>query len=256
MLSTTTVTASSTRNSSHHNEQQSQSSNDLAKYIQEENKKNQVIIWSKSYCPYCQQTKKLFQSLSQNDNNLHVQIHELDQEPNGAAIQRTLLQMTNQRTVPNVFINNKHIGGNDNVQAAYRSGNLLKILKREESSERNIKENKEEEEHSLASNPLRSMIERENKNHQIVVWAKSWCPHCRASKDLLQITSQLKHMDVAVHDIDKLPNEEAIQKELLALTGQNTVPNIFVNGKHLGGNSDLQTDFRSGKLERLLQGKD
>lgn len=35
----------------------------------------------------------------------------LDESPDGSEIQEYLLEKTNQRTVPNIFINQKHIGG-------------------------------------------------------------------------------------------------------------------------------------------------
>jgi glutaredoxin 3 len=44
-----------------------------------------------------------------------AKIHELDVLPDGAAMQAALLELTGQRTVPNVFINGKHLGGNDKV---------------------------------------------------------------------------------------------------------------------------------------------
>lgn len=63
-------------------------------------------------------------------NNLSqdVQIHELDRLPNGAGIQQTLAQMTGQRTVPAVFVNGQHLGGNDDAQSAFRSGKLQSML--------------------------------------------------------------------------------------------------------------------------------
>jgi glutaredoxin 3 len=36
--------------------------------------------------------------------------------------------MTNQRTVPNVFVHGKHLGGNDVTQAAIKDGSFMKIL--------------------------------------------------------------------------------------------------------------------------------
>ena len=39
---------------------------------------------------------------------------------------------------------------------------------------------------------------------------------------------------------------------LAELTGQRTVPNIFVKGEHLGGNDDLQEAAQSGRLAELL----
>lgn len=46
----------------------------------------------------------------------------------GAAIQDYLQQKTGQRTVPNIFINQKHIGGCDDLLSAERSGSLQKAL--------------------------------------------------------------------------------------------------------------------------------
>jgi len=43
-----------------------------------------------------------------------------------------------------------------------------------------------------------------------------------------------------------------LQAALTAFSGQRTVPNVFVNGKHIGGNDDTQTLFRSGKLQEML----
>ena len=55
-------------------------------------------------------------------------VHELDEMPNGYAIQDELYRKTGQRTVPNVFVRGQHIGGNDDTQAAYMSGKLQKLL--------------------------------------------------------------------------------------------------------------------------------
>jgi len=39
------------------------------------------------------------------------------------------LELTGQRTVPNVFIGGKHIGGNDKTQDLHRKGDLVPLLK-------------------------------------------------------------------------------------------------------------------------------
>ena len=43
-----------------------------------------------------------------------------------------------------------------------------------------------------------------------------------------------------------------MQEELFKMTGQKTVPNIFINGKHVGGNSDLVALEKSGELDKLV----
>ncbi|KJZ77251.1 hypothetical protein HIM_03572 [Hirsutella minnesotensis 3608] len=53
---------------------------------------------------------------------------ELDQETDGSAMQDALEEITGQRTVPNVFIAKKHIGGNSDIQALHKSGELKSKL--------------------------------------------------------------------------------------------------------------------------------
>jgi glutaredoxin 3 len=95
-------------------------------FIEQEQQLNQVIVWSKSYCPYCQQTKNVFRSLSANTN---IVVHELDRRPDGHAIQQELLNMTGQRTVPSVWVDGQFIGGNDATQRAHRNGELEKLIR-------------------------------------------------------------------------------------------------------------------------------
>ena len=75
---------------------------------------------------YCSSTKSLF---ARSDLTKDVAIHELDRMSNGSSIQRALVEMTGQTTVPNVFVKGQHIGGNDDTQAAFRSGKLNSMLR-------------------------------------------------------------------------------------------------------------------------------
>jgi glutaredoxin 3 len=56
-------------------------------------------------------------------------VFELDEMDNGADLQMALQEMTKQRTVPNVFLAGKHLGGNDATQDAARTGKLQEMLK-------------------------------------------------------------------------------------------------------------------------------
>ncbi|XP_022993775.1 glutaredoxin isoform X2 [Cucurbita maxima] len=69
---------------------------------------NPVAVFSKTSCPYCVQVKRLLTGLGANFKAV-----ELDTESDGSEIQAALAQWTGQRTVPNVFIGGKHIGGCD-----------------------------------------------------------------------------------------------------------------------------------------------
>ncbi|EPS41874.1 hypothetical protein H072_4165 [Dactylellina haptotyla CBS 200.50] len=83
---------------------------------------NPVAVFSKSYCPYCKATKSLLTELNANFN-----VMEIDLLDDGPAIQDALEQISGQRTVPNIFIAKKHIGGNSDLQALKKSA-LPKLL--------------------------------------------------------------------------------------------------------------------------------
>lgn len=57
-----------------------------------------------------------------------VGIIELDEDSQGDAIQAYLGEKTGQRTVPNVFISGKHIGGSDDLAKLNSSGELKKLI--------------------------------------------------------------------------------------------------------------------------------
>jgi glutaredoxin 3 len=52
-----------------------------------------------------------------------------------------------------------------------------------------------------------------------------------------------------------MKNGAQVQRELQQLTGQRTVPNVFVKGQHLGGNDDAQAAASSGRLAEMLKNK-
>ncbi|QRV80156.1 monothiol glutaredoxin [Ceratobasidium sp. AG-Ba] len=85
---------------------------------------HKIAVFSKSYCPYCKAAKKSISELGVDD----VVIFELDNLPDGTQIQEYLLEKTNQRTVPNIFISQTHVGGNDALQAALRNGKVKELL--------------------------------------------------------------------------------------------------------------------------------
>ncbi|KAK4264354.1 hypothetical protein QN277_025546 [Acacia crassicarpa] len=82
-----------------------------------------VVVFSKTYCGYCKRVKDLFNQLS-----AAYKVIELDEESDGADIQAALAEWTGQKTVPNVFIAGKHIGGCDSVLAKHQAGQLTSLL--------------------------------------------------------------------------------------------------------------------------------
>ena len=57
-----------------------------------------------------------------------VNVVELDQRTDGAALQAALAQLSGRRTVPNVYIGGESIGGGDETVAARSSGVLKQML--------------------------------------------------------------------------------------------------------------------------------
>eukprot|EP00244_Chara_vulgaris_P007238 TRINITY_DN2719_c0_g1_i1.p1 TRINITY_DN2719_c0_g1~~TRINITY_DN2719_c0_g1_i1.p1 ORF type:complete len:137 (+),score=26.13 TRINITY_DN2719_c0_g1_i1:261-671(+) len=84
---------------------------------------NPVVIFSKSYCPYCRRAKNVFKQL-----NTSPFVVELDLRQDGGLIQEEIGNMYGVWTVPQVFIGGKHLGGSDDTVAAYSSGKLQKML--------------------------------------------------------------------------------------------------------------------------------
>ncbi|XP_050225030.1 glutaredoxin [Mercurialis annua] len=82
-----------------------------------------VVVFSKTYCGYCKRVKQLLSKLGAS-----FKVIELDQQNDGDDIQAALAEWTGIRTVPNVFIGGKHIGGCDNTMDKHQKGQLLHLL--------------------------------------------------------------------------------------------------------------------------------
>ncbi|CAG9788744.1 unnamed protein product [Diatraea saccharalis] len=93
------------------------------KFIKSAITKDKVVIFSKTYCPYCKMAKEVFSKVNQ-----PFEVVELDQQAQGDAIQDNLALMTGFRTVPQVFINGTCVGGGSDVKALYEAGTLESML--------------------------------------------------------------------------------------------------------------------------------
>lgn len=98
---------------------------------------------------------------------------------------------------------------------------------------------------------MKDFINSEVSASKVVIFSKSYCPYCMATKKLFQ-GPEFKGVSVAVHELDKRADGDSIQATLAELTGQRTVPSVWVGGKFLGGNSDTQSAYGSGQLKTML----
>ncbi|XP_032687450.1 glutaredoxin-C4-like isoform X2 [Odontomachus brunneus] len=90
-------------------------------FVEQAIAKESVVIFSKTYCPYCKMAKQVFDSL-----NKAYMVIELDDREDADEIQTVLGEITGARTVPRVFLNGTCLGGGTDVKKLYESGELIK----------------------------------------------------------------------------------------------------------------------------------
>jgi glutaredoxin 3 len=81
----------------------------------------------------------------------------------------------------------------------------------------------------------------------VTLYVSDWCPYCQRAKSLLT-QKQVIFGEINVDDDAKF------REEMTARSNRNTVPQIFIGDKHVGGCDDLFALDRSGELDRLIQG--
>ena len=79
----------------------------------------------------------------------------------------------------------------------------------------------------------------------IEIYTKATCPFCHRAKALLN-SKGAAFSEIAI-DGDNLKREA-----MIARSGRTTVPQIFINGQHIGGCDDLYALERQGALDPLL----
>lgn len=99
---------------------------------------------------------------------------------------------------------------------------------------------------------LRDDLKEIIDNNNVVVFSKTTCPYCVKAKQLLQQNN--------IEFVDVIPDGSQLQS-LEEVTGQGSVPNIWIKGTFIGGCNDgpenwmgLSKCLQSGKVQELLQG--
>jgi len=81
---------------------------------------------------------------------------------------------------------------------------------------------------------------------EVKMYSTRFCPYCIRARSLL------KRKDVEFTDIsvDRAPD---LRREMVELSGQFTVPQIWIGAQHIGGYDDIAMLERQGRLDQLLQ---
>jgi glutaredoxin 3 len=81
---------------------------------------------------------------------------------------------------------------------------------------------------------------------KVEIYTKTFCGYCWRARGLLEAKGV--EFEEYVIDSGGLKREEMIQRA----KGRTTVPQIFIDGRHIGGCTDLLALERDGKLNALL----
>ncbi|MCF1443678.1 glutaredoxin 3 [Ralstonia nicotianae] len=80
-----------------------------------------VVMYSTTVCPYCVAAEKLLKQRGV----AHIEKILIDCEPGR---REEMMTRTNRRTVPQIYIDDRHIGGFDDLSALDREGGLEPLL--------------------------------------------------------------------------------------------------------------------------------
>lgn len=95
-------------------------------FIKAQVRDNKVVMYSKTYCPYCKKAKDALKAAGLS-NYLLI---ELDERDDGDDFQDALQKITGARSVPRVFVGGNFVGGGDDVQRLQNKGELKPMLER------------------------------------------------------------------------------------------------------------------------------
>jgi glutaredoxin 3 len=80
----------------------------------------------------------------------------------------------------------------------------------------------------------------------ILMYTSAYCPFCTNAERLLNSKGVTEINKIK---IDEIPEAKA---EMMAKTGRRTVPQIYIDDRHVGGFDDLRALDLSGELDSLL----
>ena len=80
------------------------------------------------------------------------------------------------------------------------------------------------------------------------IYFKDWCPYSQRALELLDA----KGIDYTASDVT---HDSEREREMRERAGRTSVPQIFVDDRHLGGFDDINALDRAGRLDPILAGK-
>ena len=98
---------------------------------------------------------------------------------------------------------------------------------------------------------IAEQIDKEIKSHKVVLFVKGspQAPQCGFSAATMEL---FKKMSVPFHSVDIIANPE-IRRALPQISQWPTFPQVFIDGKLIGGADITNEMFQSGELQKLLK---
>ena len=80
----------------------------------------QVLMYSKAWCPYCQRARTLLLSKGVSLEEVDIEAHPERREE--------MIRRSGRRTVPQIFVGERHLGGSDDIYELDAAGALERLL--------------------------------------------------------------------------------------------------------------------------------
>ena len=97
-------------------------------YLNETLKSHDIVIFSKTTCPYCDRAKEALSKLNLNYHSIELDVSKNCPKEDCSNLASSLMLMTRIRTVPQIFVNGKLIGGFTDLDALIKS-NKFEVVK-------------------------------------------------------------------------------------------------------------------------------
>ncbi|XP_038650813.1 glutaredoxin 2 isoform X2 [Scyliorhinus canicula] len=182
-------------------------------FIRNQVVQNCVVIFSKTYCPYCAKAKGIFEEIGANFKAI-----ELDQRKDGDHIQNTLEELTGVRT---------------DLDRTNRMGGIFSGPQACQ---------------SFTDATAFQIIHDTITQNRVVIFSKTSCPYCDIVKNIFTDLG----IPYKAIELDLRNDGVHLQCILTEMTGIKTVPKVFINGTCIGGGSDTVLLHSKGRLLAMV----
>jgi glutaredoxin 3 len=104
--------------------------------------------------------------------------------------------------------------------------------------------------HNVRNSPRRKEIEALVSANTVQIFSKSYCPYCKRAKGVFDSDG----ISYNALELDQKSNGAEFQATLAEMTGQRTVPSVWINGKFVGGSDKVVELQQNGRLQQLVSG--